>query len=50
MLGTEAELSAALESFKRDLDRMLNAGEVKQANELVAALCARFAIETARID
>jgi len=28
---------------------MMNIGEVQQANALVAAICARFAIETARI-
>jgi len=27
----------------------MNIGEVQQANDLIAAICARFAIETARI-
>ena len=49
MHDEEQELRAALEELGRDLDRMMNIGEVQQANDLVAAICARFAIETARI-
>ena len=49
MPDEEQDLRAALEAFERELDRMLNEGEIQQANELVAYPCARFAIETARI-
>ena len=46
----EQNLRAALEALERELDRMTNEGQIQQANALVAAICARFAIETARID
>ena len=49
MPDEEQELRAALEELERELDRMMNIGEVQQANALVAAICAGFAIETARI-
>ena len=49
MPDEEQDLRAALEAFGRELDRMLSEGEIQQANELVAYLCARFALETARI-
>ena len=50
MPDEEQNLRAAFDELERELDRMMNEGEVRQANELVAAICARFAIETARID
>jgi hypothetical protein len=50
MPGEEQNLRAVLEAFKRELDRMTNEGQIQQAGELVAAICARFVIETARID
>jgi len=50
MTEEEQTLCAALDELGRELDRMMNEGQIEQANELVAAICARFAIETARID
>jgi len=50
MPDEEQNLRAVLEAFKRELDRMTNEGQIQQAGELVAAICARFVIETARID
>ena len=50
MTEEEQTLCAALDELGRELDRMMNIGEVQQANDLIAAICARFAIETARID
>ena len=49
MTEEEQTLCAALDELGRELDRMMNEGQIEQANELVAAICARFAIETARI-
>ena len=49
MPDEEQEVRAAFEELERELDRMMNIGEVQQANDLIAAICARFAIETARI-
>jgi len=49
MPDEEDALRDALHELERELDRMMNIGEVQQANALVAAICARFAIETARI-
>ena len=50
MPDEEQELRAALEELERELDRMMNIGEVQQANALVAAICAGFAIETRGLD
>lgn len=49
MDANDSDFDAALEALERELDRMNNEGEIQQANELVAAICARFAIETAQI-
>jgi len=38
MPDEEQDLRAALEAFERELDRMLNQGEIQQANELVACI------------
>ena len=40
--------SGESEAEQRELDRRLEEGDPEQANELVAAICARFAIELAR--
>jgi hypothetical protein len=46
--AAEDELEAALAAFSDELNRLLNVGEHRQASELVAAVAARFAIETAK--
>ena len=47
--AAEADLEAALAAFADELVGMMNVGEHRQANEIVATLEARFVIEAARL-
>jgi hypothetical protein len=46
MDAAEQDLRDAFEELERELSRMTD----EEANALVATICAKFAIETARID
>ena len=48
MTTAERRLEEALETFVRELHRLLNTGDVRGAHELVAAIVSKFTIETAR--